>query len=142
MTTLNLTVPLRVFGANKLEVSWVKPVLFKKKLWCNIHTLFNFDIALACSCIIRIYCKYLFVWVYIAIKTVTKLFIVSDSWDANRIKPIVKIILLSISTTYATNRFASHVCTIFFVHNLGNLIVKALLARLFHLRAKLDNSAS
>ena len=142
MTALNLTVPLGIFSTNKLKVSWVKPVLFKKKLRCNIYTLFNLDIALACSCIIRIYCKNLFVGINISVKTIGKLLVVSDSWDANRIKPIVKIILLSISTTYATNRFASHVCTIFFVHNLCDLIVKALFTRLFHLRTKLNNSAS
>ena len=142
MAALNLTVPLGIFGTNKLKVSWVKPVLFKKKLRCNIYTLFNFNVALACSCIIRIYCKNLFVGINISIKTIGKLLVVSDSGDANRIKPIVKIILLSISATYATNRFASHVCTIFFVHNLCNFIIKTLLARLFHLRAKLNNSAS
>ena len=142
MAALNLTVPLGIFSTNKLKVPWVKPVLFEKKLWCNIHTLFNLDIALACSCIIRINCKNLFVGINISVKTIGKLLVVSDSWDANRIKPIVKIILLSISTTYATNRFASHVCTIFFVHNLCDFIVKALFTRLFHLRTKLNNSAS
>ena len=142
MTAFNLTVPLGIFSTNKLKVSWVKPVLFKKKLRCNIYTLFNFNVALACSCIIRINCKNLFVGINISVKTIGKLLVVSDSGDANRIKPIVKIILLSISTTYATNRFASHVCTIFFVHNLCDFIVKALFTRLFHLRTKLNNSAS
>ena len=142
MAALNLTVPLGIFGTNKLKVSWVKPMLFKKKFWCNIYTLFNFNVALACSCIIRINCKNLFVGINISVKTIGKLLVVSDSGDANRIKPIVKIILLSISTAYATDRLASHVCTIFFVHNLCDFIIKTLLARLFHLRTKLNNSAS
>ena len=142
MTALNLTVPLGIFGTNKLKVSWVKPVLFKKKLWCNIYTLFNFNVALACSCIIRIYCKNLFVGINISVKTIGKLLVVSNVWDTNWIKTIVKIVLLSISATHATDRLASHVYAIFLIYNLRNIIVKALFARLFHLRTKLNNSAS